>query len=148
MERELRELPYPPINDWGWPDSPGSSNAPCPPSPVMSMQQPRKFIGSTITPCLNKLNSARFAEHGLTIPVMFIRFRSILQCFWLPIGQQVANFIRSKLEGPGRDDTLVTWYDRDKGIFRVVNSRRLANLWGAQKNRPNMTFAKMARGIR
>lgn len=60
----------------------------------------------------------------------------------------MAKFIRSLLDGPEKDPKLVSWYSKDKGIFRVVDSRRLANRWGQQKNRPNMTFAKMARGIR
>jgi len=45
------------------------------------------------------------------------------------------------------DDKVVVW-DGGYGEFRVVKPERLARLWGARKNRPNMTYDKLTRALR
>ena len=48
--------------------------------------------------------------------------------------------------GPGDDRTIV--WDGGYGEFRVVRPEALAKLWGARKNRPNMTYNKLTRALR
>ena len=49
--------------------------------------------------------------------------------------------------GPLDDDKTVVW-DGGYGEFRVVRPEALAKLWGARKNRRNMTYDKLSRALR
>jgi len=42
----------------------------------------------------------------------------------------------------------IHWVDRDTGIFKIVDSVRVAELWGKRKNRPAMNFDKLSRSLR
>ena len=42
----------------------------------------------------------------------------------------------------------IHWVDRDQGIFKIVDSVRVAELWGKRKNRPAMNFDKLSRSLR
>ncbi|KAK3105772.1 hypothetical protein FSP39_005235 [Pinctada imbricata] len=44
--------------------------------------------------------------------------------------------------------SCITWLDKEKGIFKIENSSRVASLWGRRKNRPAMNFDKLSRSIR
>lgn len=43
---------------------------------------------------------------------------------------------------------LLVWLDRESGVFLIRRPRYLAQLWGQVKNKPNMTYPNMARGMR
>ncbi|XP_046572653.1 transcription factor ETV6-like [Haliotis rubra] len=43
---------------------------------------------------------------------------------------------------------FVTWEKQDELIFRIMNPTGLAELWGHQKNRTNMTYEKLSRALR
>uniref|UniRef100_A0A670ZYI6 ETS variant transcription factor 7 n=1 Tax=Pseudonaja textilis TaxID=8673 RepID=A0A670ZYI6_PSETE len=45
-------------------------------------------------------------------------------------------------------ESVIKWEDKETKIFRVVNPRGLAGLWGNHKNRRNMTYEKMSRALR
>ena len=49
--------------------------------------------------------------------------------------------------GDPLDGRAVVW-DGGYGEFRVVRPEALAKLWGARKNRPNMTYDKLTRALR
>ena len=42
----------------------------------------------------------------------------------------------------------VRWEDPDGLVFRIINPNGLAQLWGQQKNRSNMTYEKLSRALR
>ncbi|XP_060587824.1 uncharacterized protein LOC132743301 isoform X2 [Ruditapes philippinarum] len=42
----------------------------------------------------------------------------------------------------------VCWEDKDEYVFRINNPTGLAELWGQQKNRTNMTYEKLSRALR
>ncbi|PIK47846.1 hypothetical protein BSL78_15291 [Apostichopus japonicus] len=49
------------------------------------------------------------------------------------------------------DDTFkpyISWENREKRIFRIHDQQKIAQLWGQQKNRTNMTYEKMSRALR
>ncbi|ELU06657.1 hypothetical protein CAPTEDRAFT_68907, partial [Capitella teleta] len=43
---------------------------------------------------------------------------------------------------------VIRWVDREQGIFTIVESRKLAQMWGARKKHPGMTYEHLARAIR
>ncbi|XP_068082864.1 ETS-related transcription factor Elf-5 [Anabrus simplex] len=56
-------------------------------------------------------------------------------------------FLRDLLKS-GKNSEAIDWVQRDKGIFKVKDSRKLAQLWGERKNNPNMNYEKMSRTLR
>jgi SAM pointed domain-containing ETS transcription factor len=42
----------------------------------------------------------------------------------------------------------IHWVDKEQGIFKIVDSVRVAELWGKRKNRPAMNFDKLSRSLR
>lgn len=46
------------------------------------------------------------------------------------------------------DATIIRWLDRQKGVFKIEDSVRVAKLWGKRKNKPKMNYDKLSRSIR
>jgi len=42
----------------------------------------------------------------------------------------------------------VIWESKEQGVFRVVDSKRLAKLWGEHKHNKTMTYEKLSRSLR
>ncbi|CAG5119431.1 unnamed protein product [Candidula unifasciata] len=42
----------------------------------------------------------------------------------------------------------IRWQDRKAGIFKIEDSKKVASLWGARKNRPAMNYDKLSRSVR
>ena len=42
----------------------------------------------------------------------------------------------------------IHWLDRERGVFKIVDSTRVATLWGRRKNRPAMNYDKLSRSLR
>jgi len=57
-------------------------------------------------------------------------------------------FIRDLLHDPKYCPSMVRWEDVNDGVFRIVQSEKLANLWGTIKNNPRMTYEKLSRAMR
>ncbi|NXW51074.1 ETV7 factor, partial [Nyctiprogne leucopyga] len=47
-----------------------------------------------------------------------------------------------------RYEPYIRWEDKEAKVFRVVNPKGLAQLWGNHKNWMNMTYEKMSRALR
>ena len=56
-------------------------------------------------------------------------------------------FVKELLNNP-QHSGCIHWVDRDQGIFKIVDSVRVAELWGKRKNRPAMNFDKLSRSLR
>lgn len=46
------------------------------------------------------------------------------------------------------DSNVIRWLDRQKGVFKIEDSVRVAKLWGKRKNKPKMNYDKLSRSIR
>ena len=57
-------------------------------------------------------------------------------------------FVKELLNEPHLHSGCIHWVDREKGIFKIVDSVRVAHLWGKRKNRPAMNYDKLSRSLR
>ncbi|KRZ56336.1 ETS homologous factor [Trichinella nativa] len=59
-------------------------------------------------------------------------------------GNKLWEFIRDALKNP----ETMPWENREEGVFRIVESEKLARLWGMKKNNSRMTYEKLSRAMR
>ena len=57
-------------------------------------------------------------------------------------------FIRDLLLNPEYCPSMVRWENYNEGVFRFVDSRKVAKLWGTIKENPKMTYEKLSRAMR
>jgi len=57
-------------------------------------------------------------------------------------------FVKELLLQPQNYGNYIHWVDRQKGIFKIVDSVKVATLWGKRKNRPAMNYDKLSRSLR
>ncbi|XP_022241007.1 ETS-related transcription factor Elf-5-like isoform X2 [Limulus polyphemus] len=57
-------------------------------------------------------------------------------------------FIRNLLLSPLYNPSHIRWERREEGIFKFVQSDKVAKLWGERKRNSNMTYEKMSRAMR
>lgn len=57
-------------------------------------------------------------------------------------------FIRDLLHDPKTNPKLLQWEDKERGVFRFVQSDKVAELWGIKKNNKDMTYEKLSRAMR
>ena len=57
-------------------------------------------------------------------------------------------FLKVLLSSQHQYGSAIRWLDRSKGVFKIEDSVRVAQLWGARKNRPAMNYDKLSRSIR
>lgn len=48
----------------------------------------------------------------------------------------------------GRKERLIQWEDHENGVFRIVDSKQVARLWGTEKHNDRMTYEKLSRALR
>ncbi|KHJ46360.1 Ets-domain protein [Trichuris suis] len=63
-------------------------------------------------------------------------------------GNKLWEFIRDTLKNPETCPSIVRWENREEGIFRIVESEKMAQLWGLKKNNSRMTYEKLSRAMR
>ncbi|KJH43386.1 Ets-domain protein [Dictyocaulus viviparus] len=63
-------------------------------------------------------------------------------------GNKLWEFIRDALKNPITCPSVVRWEDPIEGVFRIVESEKLARLWGERKNNTKMTYEKLSRAMR
>ena len=57
-------------------------------------------------------------------------------------------FLKELLAQPAVHGSAIRWLDRQRGVFKIEDSVRVAKLWGKRKNRPAMNYDKLSRSIR
>lgn len=57
-------------------------------------------------------------------------------------------FLKELLEDPESYQPCIKWIDRNRGIFKIEDSSKVAKLWGRRKNRPAMNYDKLSRSVR
>ena len=55
-------------------------------------------------------------------------------------------FLLEELSKPNGNN--VQWVDEREGLFRFVDTTEVSKLWGQKKNKDDMNFEKLSRGIR
>jgi hypothetical protein len=57
-------------------------------------------------------------------------------------------FIRDLLLDPVTNPSFIRWERREDGMFKFVQSDKVAKLWGQRKQNPRMTYEKLSRAMR
>uniref|UniRef100_A0A8C5MTN8 E74 like ETS transcription factor 5 n=1 Tax=Leptobrachium leishanense TaxID=445787 RepID=A0A8C5MTN8_9ANUR len=110
--------------------------------------------GDTEIQCKTKIkklfNCSIFSFSAKAFFVSFLFFECLM---WILIilGMQSSHlweFLRDLLLSSEDTSGILDWEDQEQGIFRVVKSEALAQMWGKRKHNDRMNYEKLSRALR
>lgn len=64
------------------------------------------------------------------------------------INGKLWEFIRDLLLSNHTNPSFIRWERREDGVFKFVQSDKVAKMWGERKQNPKMTYEKLSRAMR
>lgn len=61
---------------------------------------------------------------------------------------RLCQFLLELLNNPDKYGYMIDWIDKEKGVFKFINSSEVARLWGRRRNKPSMKYENFARSLR
>lgn len=61
---------------------------------------------------------------------------------------RLCHFLLELLANPQQYSDVVEWVDKEKGVFKFLNSSEVASQWGRRRNKPHMKYENFARSLR
>ena len=61
---------------------------------------------------------------------------------------RLCHFLLELLANPAQYSDIIEWVDKEKGVFKFLNSAEVASNWGRRRNKPHMKYENFARSLR
>lgn len=61
---------------------------------------------------------------------------------------RLCQYLLELLENPDKYAYMIDWVDKEKGVFKFINSAEVARMWGRRRNKPSMKYENFARSLR
>jgi len=61
---------------------------------------------------------------------------------------RLCQYLLELLEQPDKYSYMIDWIDKEKGVFKFINSAEVARMWGRRRNKPSMKYENFARSLR